>query len=158
MVGALSGRIVTKPESIQRTSAMPRAFAAAAFAVALGAVIAGGVAAAAAVPITPADVSLIQEGHTYVFRSDDSLPLYTFDKDAPGRSNCTGPCAAAWPPLTASQGSRPVGDWTLVERADGKLQWAWRGKPVYTHTGDGADKPAGDGLGGVWHLIPRIAN
>lgn len=129
-----------------------RLFTAAAAAFALG-----GVAVAAPVPITPADVSLIQEGHGYVFRSDASLPLYTFDKDAPGRSNCEGACATAWPPLIASAGSRPVGEWTLVKRGDGKLQWAWRGKPVYTYSRDGSDRATGDGLGGVWRLLPPIA-
>jgi len=127
------------------------------FAAAVAAFAFGRAAVAAPVPITPGDVSLIQEGHAYVFRSDASLPLYTFDKDAPGRSNCVGACAAAWPPLIASAGARPVGEWTLVKRGDGKLQWAWRGKPVYTYSRDGSDKATGDGVGGVWRLMPRIA-
>jgi len=116
-----------------------------------------GAAAAAPLPVTPGDISLIEEGHAYVFRSNDSLPLYTFDKDAPGRSNCTGPCESLWPPLLARAGSAPLGEWTLVKRADGKLQWAWRGRPLYTYAKDGVDKPAGDGAGGVWHVIPPIA-
>lgn len=118
----------------------------------------GGVAAAAPIPPTPGDVSLFKEGGAYVVRSNDSLPLYVYDKDGPGRSNCTGPCEGAWPPLTASAGARPVGDWTLVERGAGKLQWAWRGKPVYTHTGDSAEKPTGVGAGGVWRLLPPVAH
>jgi predicted lipoprotein with Yx(FWY)xxD motif len=123
-----------------------------------GALLALGRAAAAApVPSTPADISLIQEGHAYVFRSDAGLPLYTYGKDAPGRSNCAGPCAAAWPPLTASGNAMPVGDWTLIRRDAGERQWAWRGKPVYTYAKDGPGKPTGDGVGGVWRLVPAIA-
>jgi predicted lipoprotein with Yx(FWY)xxD motif len=117
----------------------------------------GGAAASAAVPVTPGDVSLVREGKTYLYRADDGLPLYTFDKDAPGRSSCTGPCATVWPPLAASPGSRPLGEWTLLKRSDGKLQWAWRGRPVYTHAGDEVGKTAGDGVGGAWRLIPPVA-
>jgi predicted lipoprotein with Yx(FWY)xxD motif len=100
---------------------------------------------------------MIQEGRAYVLRSNENLPLYTFDKDARGRSNCIGACEALWPPLIASAGSTPVGEWSLVKRSDGKLQWAWRGKPVYTHAKDSFDKPTGDGAGGAWHLIRPIA-
>lgn len=115
----------------------------------------GGAAAAAPLPITPGDVSFIQEGHAYVLRSNESLPLYTFDKDVAGRSNCTGPCEAIWPPLIASAGSTPLGEWTLARRADGKSQWVWRGRPVYTHAGDGPERPTG--VGGAWHVLPPIA-
>lgn len=131
---------------------MLRSLAAAAAAAALG-----GPAAAAPPPATPGDVSLFQEGRAYVMRSNDSLPLYTFDKDAHGRSNCTGSCGALWPPLIASEGSKPVGEWTLVKRDDGSLQWAWRGRPVYTYAKDAPAKPSGEGVGGVWRLIPPIA-
>ncbi|HEV2713940.1 MAG TPA: hypothetical protein VGU64_01670, partial [Terriglobales bacterium] len=29
------------------------------------------------------------------------MTLYVFEKDTPGKSNCNGPCATNWPPLTA---------------------------------------------------------
>ena len=42
------------------------------------------------------------------------VTLYTFDKDAGGKSMCNGPCADNWPPLMANAGAKPAGDWTVV--------------------------------------------
>jgi predicted lipoprotein with Yx(FWY)xxD motif len=41
-----------------------------------------------------------------------------------------------------------------VTRADGSLQWAFAGKPVYTFAKDAEGVPSGDGMGGAWHLLP----
>ena len=83
-----------------------------------------------------------------------SMTLYTFDKDMSGKSMCNGPCAANWPALTAASGSAASGDWTTVTRDDGTLQWAYKGKPLYTFAKD--IKPGdtmGDGfLNGAWHI------
>jgi predicted lipoprotein with Yx(FWY)xxD motif len=81
------------------------------------------------------------------------MTLYTFDKDAPGRSNCNGKCAVNWPPLTATPGARPEGPWSIVTRADGSPMWAYKGRPVYTWIKD--KKPGdttGEGVGKVWHV------
>src|SRR5687767_791267 len=32
------------------------------------------------------------------------LTLYTFDRDTPGVSNCSGGCASTWPPLLLAEG------------------------------------------------------
>ena len=100
-------------------------------------------------------VQIIKEGDQYVMRTlDESKPLYTYDKDQPGKSNCIAACAAAWPPLQAKAGAKPMGKWTLVARADGSRQWAFGGKPVYTYSHDAESRATGDGMGGVWHLLP----
>ncbi len=131
----------------------PKLASMAAFFVALSA----SAAIAAPPPPTPLDVATFQESGAYVFRAGEaSLPLYTFDRDASGKSNCAGPCAAAWPPLAVTPGSAPVGEWSVIKRDDAKLQWAWRGRPVYTYAKDMPEKPTGDGLGGVWRLIPTL--
>ncbi len=81
------------------------------------------------------------------------MTVYTFDKDAPGMSNCNGPCAQKWPPLMAGPGAQPAGSWSVVTRADGSLMWAYAGKPLYTWIKD--TKPGdttGDGVGKVWHV------
>lgn len=77
--------------------------------------------------------------------------LYTFDKDAPGKSNCTGGCLAAWPAFIAKADAQAAGEFGLV--ADTR-QWTVNGKPLYYYVGDA--KPGdrtGDGQGGVWHAV-----
>ena len=59
------------------------------------------------------------------------MTLYTFDRDASGKSNCNGVCATNWPPLMAGADAKASGDWTIVTRDDGGKQWAYKGKPLY---------------------------
>ena len=71
------------------------------------------------------------------------MPLYTFARDTtPGKSACNGPCATAWPPLTATTADKDAGDWTVITRDDGGKQWAYKGKPLYTYAKDTAGQPA----------------
>jgi predicted lipoprotein with Yx(FWY)xxD motif len=112
-------------------------------------------AAAAQPPAVPVEVQTIKEGDVFVLRSlDGAKPLYTFDKDEPGKSNCADRCLAAWPALPAKAGSKPTGKWTVIARPEGASQWAYEGKPVYTFVRDTAGTATGDGMGGVWHLLP----
>ena len=82
------------------------------------------------------------------------MTLYTFDKDAGGKSACNGPCATNWPPLMATADAKASGDWTVITRDDGAKQWAYKGKPLYAWSKD--MKPGdttGDGfLNGAWHI------
>ena len=82
------------------------------------------------------------------------MTLYTYDRDPiGGGSACIGPCAVLWPPYLAAAGAPAQGDFSLVKRADGRLQWAWKGRPLYLYAGD--SKPgssAGDRINGVWHV------
>jgi predicted lipoprotein with Yx(FWY)xxD motif len=82
--------------------------------------------------------------------------LYTFDKDTtnPPQSNCNAECAVRWPPFRPAEGERARGDWTVFKRADGSLQWAYQGKPVYYFAGDQktGDKN-GDGVNQVWRVL-----
>ncbi|HEY0884940.1 MAG TPA: hypothetical protein VGE20_06650 [Ramlibacter sp.] len=83
----------------------------------------------------------------------NGMTLYTFDRDAGGKSLCNGPCATNWPPLMAPAGASASGDWSVVARDDGSRQWAYKGKPVYYWIKDG--KPGdrtGDGVNNVWRL------
>ncbi|MBS1130894.1 MAG: hypothetical protein H6R16_1896 [Proteobacteria bacterium] len=84
----------------------------------------------------------------------NGMTLYTFDKDAAGsgKSLCNGPCATNWPPLFAMDGDMASGDYSVVNRDDGKKQWAFKGKPLYYWAKD--QKPGdrtGDGFNNVWH-------
>jgi predicted lipoprotein with Yx(FWY)xxD motif len=81
------------------------------------------------------------------------MTLYTFDKDADGKSNCAGRCLMNWPALVAEANAANMGDWTVVTRDDGSKQWAYKGKPLYTFVKD--MKPGdttGDNVGMVWHV------
>lgn len=112
-------------------------------------------AAAAAAPVVPTEVQIITEEGAYVLRTlAGSRPLYTFDKDEPGKSNCIDRCLQAWPALVAPTGAKPVGNWTVITRPDGSSQWAYEDKPVYTFVRDSEGVATGDGMGGVWHLLP----
>ena len=61
----------------------------------------------------------------------NGMTLYTFDKDTAGTSNCYDECAVNWPPLIAAAGAAADDEYTLVERKDGTMQWAYDGKPLY---------------------------
>jgi len=82
------------------------------------------------------------------------MTLYIFAKDAPGTSNCNDNCAKNWPPVMAAADAMPVGEWTIVTRADGSKQWAYKGMPVYGWIKDA--KPGdmtGNGMGnGAWKM------
>lgn len=99
----------------------------------------------------PANVAETSKGK--VLADAKGMTLYTFDKDADGKSVCNGPCAANWPAFTATSITAPVG-WSTITRDDGAKQWAYKGKPLYTFAKD--EKPSeikGDGLlNGAWHV------
>jgi predicted lipoprotein with Yx(FWY)xxD motif len=82
------------------------------------------------------------------------MSLYTFDKDAEGKSACNGPCAANWPALKAEASDAASDGYTVIARDDGSKQWAYKGKPLYTFVKDQkAGDITGDGfLNGAWHL------
>ena len=81
------------------------------------------------------------------------MTLYTFDRDAAGKSNCNGQCAQNWPPLMAAADAAASGDWSVVTRDDGAKQWAYKGKPLYTWVKDTqAGEVTGDGVNNVWHI------
>lgn len=54
-------------------------------------------------------------------------------------------CVQAWPPVYASSESRPVGNFTIIQREDGRAQWAYDGYPLYTSA---LDKKPGQVNGG----------
>ena len=82
------------------------------------------------------------------------MTLYTFNKDSAGKSVCNDKCATNWPPLMAAAGDSSMGDWTVIKREDGSMQWAYKDMPLYTFV---MDKTAGDKTGdgkmdGAWKI------
>ena len=89
-----------------------------------------------------------------VLTDHKGMTLYTFTKDTAGKSMCNDKCATNWPPLMATAGDKSMGDWTVIKRDDGKMQWAYQGMPLYTFV---MDKKAGDMTGegkmdGAWKV------
>ncbi|MCE1235177.1 MAG: hypothetical protein LWW93_02350 [Hyphomicrobiales bacterium] len=117
--------------------------------IASGALLAGLATAFAADPAATADTS---KGKALV--DAKGMSLYTFAKDADGKSMCNGQCATNWPPLAASADAKAMGDWSVVTRDDGGKQWAYKGKPLYAWVKDAKPGDAtGDGfLNGAWSL------
>lgn len=100
-------------------------------------------------PSVPAGTTLHDMGDGWTFGDAKGMALYIKDADKePGQSACTGQCAVEWPPAIAPADATPVGDWWVIARDDGSRQWAFRGKPLYTYSGDRAPgEIGGDGLG-----------
>jgi predicted lipoprotein with Yx(FWY)xxD motif len=86
----------------------------------------------------------------------NGMTLYTFDKDkqGDGKSVCVDKCAVNWPPFMVAAGANASGDWSIVTRADGSKQWAYKGWPLYYWVKDvkPGDK-TGDDVGKVWHVV-----
>lgn len=80
------------------------------------------------------------------------LPLYIFDGEPSGTSTCDRVCADVWPIIRAAGDAKPMGDWTIVQRADGRKQWAFKDKPVYTYFEDLPNDPHGVGKDQYWYL------
>lgn len=88
-----------------------------------------------------------------VLVGSNGMTLYVFDKDAGGKSMCNGKCTENWPPLMAAAGGKGTGDFDVITRDDGKMQYSYKGKPLYYWAKD--QKPGdrtGDGVNNVWHV------
>ncbi len=97
-----------------------------------------------------------QTGLGEVFTDANGMTLYTYDKDTPGKSNCTGLCAVFWPPVMAADTAKSTGGFATITRDDGTKQWAYQGKPLYGYLNDAkAGDTSGDGVDGVWHVANR---
>ncbi len=70
------------------------------------------------------------------FADARGMTLYTHRNDPPGKSACTDACAKSWLPAVAPTDAQTGGAWSVVTRADGKRQWAYKDKPLYTYVKD----------------------
>ena len=70
------------------------------------------------------------------YTNAEGMTLYTNDMDPPGKPVCVGDCAGIWPPAIAPANAEPLGDWSVIKRYDGRLQWALKSKPLYTYVKD----------------------
>jgi predicted lipoprotein with Yx(FWY)xxD motif len=88
--------------------------------------------------------------------------LYIWMADGKGQSNCSGACAAVWPPLTAGSTPKVTGgaraaDISLIPRSTGTKQVAYRGRPLYYYVGDTApgmtNGQGSNQFGAKWWLL-----
>ena len=90
---------------------------------------------------------------------DKGMTLYMFGKDTPDKSNCSGNCLKAWPPLV-TQGSPVLGDGvdkSLVgsaTMADGSKIVTYNHMPLYYWVKDTkAGNTTGQNVGKVWFVV-----
>jgi predicted lipoprotein with Yx(FWY)xxD motif len=98
-----------------------------------------------------ADPAMMKDG---MMVDHNGMTLYTFDKDWGGKSLCNDLCAKTCPPMLAPAGATAEGKWSVIKRDDGKMQYAYDGKPLYTFVKD--KKPGdmtGDKMKDVWHVV-----
>jgi predicted lipoprotein with Yx(FWY)xxD motif len=96
-------------------------------------------------------------GHK-VLTTAEGFVIYWFAIDTPTKSNCTGTCAANWPPLlgtpTAATGVTLSGKLGTIMRAGGVVQATYDGHPLYLFKADtSAGMDSGNDLnaaGGLW--------
>lgn len=87
--------------------------------------------------------------------------LYYFTPDSATSATCTGSCAQAWPPLTASSspmGTSLSGSLAMITSGNG-AQVEYNGHPLYRYAGDQSQSDTkGEGLFGKWYVAtPDLA-
>jgi predicted lipoprotein with Yx(FWY)xxD motif len=93
-------------------------------------------------PTTPPGVTLVDVVRELPVSSDQILWTRLGDAegrtvlrshaDSPGVSRCDATCGVEFPPLLAAAGATPFGDWSVVRRSAGQLQWAYQSSPLHT--------------------------
>lgn len=104
-------------------------------------------------PAIPPQFTVATMAQGQMLATDTKRSVYTYDKDTATKSNCTGKCLDKRTPMIAPDFAVARGVWTVASRDDGRKQWAYRGKPLYTYNLDlhetsyeGSDEPG-------WHNV-----
>jgi len=104
-----------------------------------------------------------------VFADAKGMTLYTYARDTVGSggaqtvSACVGDCPRTFHPAVAAGDAGAATDWSVLRRADGSLQWCYRGAPLYSFAGDEMSGDAkGEGSeGGAWRaaeFLPALGS
>jgi predicted lipoprotein with Yx(FWY)xxD motif len=124
---------------------------------AAGASTSGAASSGGATEITTATAS----GSTFL-TDGSGRAVYLWMKDTGDASQCSGACAGAWPPVTATGsvtagGSAMASDLGTITRSDGSKQVTYDGHPLYYFSGDSgpgtASGQGSDGFGAKWWLV-----
>jgi predicted lipoprotein with Yx(FWY)xxD motif len=91
-----------------------------------------------------------------IFVDAKGYTLYTYTKDPKNKSVCSGTCATLWHALTVSSTKPNFGGssgFGVIHGQSGHLQVTYKGRPLYTYTGDTAPgQMNGEGLLGTWYV------
>jgi predicted lipoprotein with Yx(FWY)xxD motif len=101
---------------------------------------------------TAADATL---GKT-ILTNTKGRTLYSLSAETKGKFICTGACLSIWHPLVVPATVKPKGPVKLgtIERPDGRTQVTFKGRPLYSFSGDTKSGEAnGEGIKdvGTWH-------
>ena len=127
-----------------------------------GALVALGGLAGSAMAQGRSTVTVHGSAYGQILHDGRGFALYAFTKDTAGRSNCSGACAAAWPPYIVPRRATAGAGVTAallgtVRRSDGRLQASYAGRPLYYYIGD--RRPSQvlcqnvTEFGGVWLVV-----
>jgi predicted lipoprotein with Yx(FWY)xxD motif len=93
-----------------------------------------------------------------ILTNSQGLTVYTYTQDAPNKSNCSGLCAKAWPPLLMAKGEKVrslkgVKGIGTIPRGK-KLQLTFDRRPLYLFAGDTAPgMTTGQGVENTWFAV-----
>ena len=116
------------------------------------------------IPPVGTTVMIVQKSAIgYVLAEANHQVVYTYSKDKKGGTpTCTGTCAATWIPATGTPQAGPAdvfpGQFGLVTRSDGSKQISYNGYPLYLLKGAQPLTTTGNGMDGVWHVVPLSAS
>jgi predicted lipoprotein with Yx(FWY)xxD motif len=99
----------------------------------------------------------------YVLAEANGQVVYVYSGDKKGGvPTCTSSCAAAWPAVTgnpqASAADTLPGKLGTVSDANGAKQITYNGLPLYIFKGAKPLSVAGNGVGGMWHVVKMSKN
>lgn len=105
-------------------------------------------------PAVPPEFEVLPSTSGRLIVNRERYSVYVWDgDDEPNVSKCTEACLDEWTPVRAPEIAKERDGWTIIKRAPGINQWAFRGKPLYTYNHDrglrsfwGADEPG-------WHNV-----
>lgn len=110
-----------------------------------------------------AAVITTKSGSAGSFLTDGSgRAVYLWVKDSMNKSECSGACASAWPPVTANgsvtaSGDAKASDLGTITRSDGSKQVTYGGHPLYYYAGDSGpgqvNGQGNNGFGAKWWLV-----
>ena len=129
---------------------------------------AGGYGAPSATPSTAAETAATVDLPTVslgqIPADAQGRTLYLFEAEQPGKSNCEGPCATAWPPLLSTGAPQAAmgASASLIgttTRGDGTTQVTYAGHPLYYFVGDKAPGDTTgqdiDQFGAKWYVLAK---